>query len=219
VRYNVQMAGVGGQGVLMASMVIGSAAMAEGMDVAMSEVHGMAQRGGGVTSTIRMGEDVISPLIPKGGADLLLAFEPIEACRSLEYANDETFIVTNTHPIIPITVSMGDDNYPEMDDLIEALMEVSARVVPIDATDMAAEAGGSIATNSVLIGAVAAVTGFPLSREELLNSLLARVPPKFRGMNQRAFEMGFQATSRSIAALERGPDGPGSSPNSYQSIQ
>ncbi len=218
-RYNVQMAGVGGQGVLMASMVIGNAAMAEGMDVAMSEVHGMAQRGGGVISTIRMGEDVISPLIPMGGADLLLAFEPIEACRSLEYANDETFIVTNTHPIIPITVSMGDDSYPEIDDLIEALMEVSDRVVPIDATGMAAEAGGSIATNSVLIGAVAAVTDFPLSREDLLDSLLAMVPQKFRSMNQRAFEMGFQAARRSIAALERKPDGPSSSPNSYQSIQ
>lgn len=192
-RYNVQMVGVGGQGVLLASMVIGEAAMRKGMEVAMSEVHGMAQRGGSVTSTIRMGDDIISPLIPKGGADLLLAFEPIEAYRSLEYANEDTFIVANTHPIIPITVSMGADEYPDLDNIIDKMRSASSRVIPVNATDIAIEFGGAIATNSVLIGAVAAVKGFPLSVEELKESLLERVPEKFRQMNERAFEGGYQA--------------------------
>jgi indolepyruvate ferredoxin oxidoreductase beta subunit len=194
VRYNIQMVGVGGQGVLLASMVIGEAAMSKGMEVAMSEVHGMAQRGGSVSSTIRMGDDVISPLIPKGGADLLLAFEPIEAYRSLEYANKDTYIVTNTHPIIPITVSMGADEYPDLDHIIEKMRSASSRVIPLNATDIAIEFGGAIATNSVLIGAVAAVEGFPLSAEELKKSLLDRVPEKFRQMNEKAFQGGYQAT-------------------------
>jgi indolepyruvate ferredoxin oxidoreductase beta subunit len=163
------------------------------MEVTMSEVHGMAQRGGSVTSTIRMGDDVISPLIPKGGADLLLAFEPIEAYRSLEYANKDTYIVANTHPIIPITVSMGADEYPDLDYIIEKMRSASSRVIPVNATDIAIEFGGAIATNSVLIGAVAAVKGFPLSVEELKESLLYRVPKKFREMNRMAFRGGYQA--------------------------
>jgi len=201
-KYNVQMVGVGGQGVLLASMVIGNAAMAKGMEVAMSEVHGMAQRGGSVTSTIRMGEEVISPLIPKGGADLLLAFEPIEAYRSLGFSNEGTYIVTNTHPIIPITVSMGVDKYPEMDEVISALREASGRVIPIDATELAVEEGGAIATNSVLMGAVAAVKNFPISREELLRSLMDRVPKKFSEMNERAFQRGYESASQIISELE-----------------
>ena len=191
-RYNIQMVGVGGQGVLLASMVIGEAAMLKGLEVAMSEVHGMAQRGGSVTSTIRMGDNVISPLIPKGGADLLLAFEPIEAYRALEYANKDTFIVVNTHPIIPITVSMGADEYPDLDSVIESMRAASGRVIPVNATETAVEFGGAIATNSVLIGAVAAVRGFPLTAGELKRSLLDRVPEKFRQMNEMAFQGGYQ---------------------------
>jgi indolepyruvate ferredoxin oxidoreductase beta subunit len=192
------MVGVGGQGVLLASMVIGRTAMDKGMDVAMSEVHGMAQRGGSVTSTIRMGEGVLSPLTPKGGADLLLAFEPVEAYRSLGYTNRETYIVTNTHPIIPITVSMGEDRYPEVGSVIESLRRSSGRVIALDATGLAVNEGGAIATNSVLMGAVAAVKGFPLSKQELLTSLLDRVPDKFRAMNENAFEVGFKATMDQI---------------------
>lgn len=201
-RYNVLMVGVGGQGVLLASMVIGETAIRKDMGVAMSEVHGMAQRGGSVTSTIRMGKDVISPLIPKGGADLLLAFEPIEAYRSLDSANKETYIVTNTHPIIPITVSMGTDEYPDLDSIIEKMRSASSRVIPINATKIATELGGAIATNSVLIGAVAAVRGFPLSAEELMKSLLDRVPEKFREMNERAFQAGYQVAKDIMDGLD-----------------
>jgi len=202
VRYNIQMVGVGGQGVLLASMVIGETAMRKGMEVTMSEVHGMAQRGGSVTSTIRMGDDVISPLIPKGGADLLLAFEPIEAYRSLEYANKDTYIVANTHPIIPITVSMGADEYPDLDYIIEKMRSASSRVIRVNATEIAIELGGAIATNSVLIGAVAAVKGFPLSAEELMKSLLDRVPEKFREMNERAFQTGYQVAKDIMDGLD-----------------
>jgi indolepyruvate ferredoxin oxidoreductase beta subunit len=201
-RYSIQMVGVGGQGVLLASMVIGEAAMHMGLDVVMSEVHGMAQRGGSVTSIIRMGEGVISPLIPKGGADLLLAFEPIEAYRSLDSANKDTYIITNTHPIIPITVSMGADQYPDIDQVIEKMRSVSSKVVPVDATGIATGVGGAIATNSVLIGAVAAVEGIPISEGVLKDSLLDRVPTKFREMNEKAFQCGLDYTRKFFESLE-----------------
>jgi indolepyruvate ferredoxin oxidoreductase beta subunit len=169
VRYNVLMVGVGGQGVLLASMVIGETAMRKDMGVAMSEVH---------------------------------AFEPIEAYRSLDSANKETYIVTNTHPIIPITVSMGTDEYPDLDSIIEKMRSASSRVIPINATKIATELGGAIATNSVLIGAVAAVRGFPLSAEELMKSLLDRVPEKFREMNERAFQAGYQVAKDIMDGLD-----------------
>lgn len=200
-RYSVQMVGVGGQGVLLASMVMGCAAMGRGLEVTMSEVHGMAQRGGSVSSTIRMGEGVISPLIPRGGADLLMAFEPVEAYRSLEYANKDTFIVTNLQPIIPITVSMGADLYPDVELVIERMRAVSPRVVALDATGIAVEVGGAITANSVLIGAVAAVDDFPLERQEVEDSLRGRVPAKFREMNRLAFERGYEAAKKAVEDL------------------
>ena len=190
--YSVQMVGVGGQGLLLASMVLGGAALSQGWDVAMSEVHGMAQRGGSVTSTVRIGEEVVSPLIPRGGADLLLGFEPVETYRALEYANETTHIVTNTHPIIPITVSMGVDQYPDVNLLLERMKLVNRKVLPVDATALAEKAGGIIAANSVMIGAAGAVEAFPISKGALVKELLERVPLKSQEMNRKAFQMGFE---------------------------
>jgi len=198
--YSVQMVGVGGQGVLLASMAIGGAAMGQGWKVAMSEVHGMAQRGGSVTSTVRIGEEVVSPLIPKGGADLLLGFEPVETYRSLEYANEATYIVTNTHPIFPITVSLGEDQYPDVDLLLERMRSVSRRVLHVDATQLAISVGGAIAANSVLIGAAGAVEDFPIPKHALEEELLKRVPSRHREMNKKAFQMGYEEV---CVAIER----------------
>lgn len=189
--YSIQIVGVGGQGVLLASMVVGGAAMADGWEVAMSEVHGMAQRGGSVVSTVRIGRETMGPLIPKGGADLLLGFEPVETYRSLEYANKSTYIITNSHPIIPITVSAGADQYPDINFLLERMRAVNPRVVSLDATGIAKKAGASIATNSVLIGAAAAVESFPVSKRKLEEELLRRVPAQFADLNKRAFQMGY----------------------------
>lgn len=189
--FNIQIVGVGGQGVLLASIVIGGAAMADGYQVVMSEVHGMAQRGGSVVSTVRIGDGMMGPLIPKGGADLLLGFEPVETYRSLEYANESTYIITNTHPIIPITVSGGADEYPEVETLLERMRAVNSRVIALDATEIAKIAGGAIATNSVLIGAAAAVDSFPVSKKRIEDELLHRIPDRFSDLNKRAFQMGY----------------------------
>ena len=196
-KYNVQLVGVGGQGVLLASAVLGGAAVAEGLEVAMSEVHGMAQRGGSVLCSVRMGQGVISPLIPAGGADLLLGFEPAETYRHLGTVNRDSCIITNVTPVVPISASIGQDAYPPVDEIIAAMRSVSGNVISIDATAKAIEAGKAIAANSVLIGAMSAVKGFPLSPERMLDSLLQLVPAKARDINERAFEMGFDEVTRS----------------------
>jgi indolepyruvate ferredoxin oxidoreductase beta subunit len=197
-KYNVQLVGVGGQGVLLASTVLGNAAVAEGMEVAMSEVHGMAQRGGSVLCSVRMGEGIFSPLIPKGGANLLLGFEPVETCRVLTTVNKDSYIVTNVTPVIPITASAGQDIYPKIEEILASLRAVSDNVIPIDATAKAIEAGKAITANAVLIGAISAVKGFPLPKPRMVASLLDVVPAKARDINQEAFELGYQAVSSSM---------------------
>lgn len=191
-KYNIQLVGVGGQGVLLASSVLGNAAVAEGLEVAMSEVHGMAQRGGSVLCSVRMGQGILSPLIPLGSADLLLGFEPVETCRALNTVNRNSCIVTGVTPVVPISVSAGKDPYPKVEELLDAIRSVNKNLIALDATALAVQAGKAITANSVLIGAISAVKGFPLSRERMLSSLLEVVPAKARDINVRAFELGFE---------------------------
>ena len=199
-KYGIQLVGVGGQGVLLASTVLGSAAVSEDMDAAMSEVHGMAQRGGSVQCTVRIGQDVLRPLLSQGEANVLLGFEPAETCRNLVYANKDTYVITNTVPVVPVTVSSGLEEYPAVDDIIKAVKSSGvAKLIALDAASMAKEAGNAIAANSVLIGAMSAVPGFPLSKEKMLSILLERVPAKAKDVNQKAFEMGYEAALKCLS--------------------
>lgn len=196
-KYTVQIVGVGGQGVLLASMVLGNAAMDAGYEVAMSEIHGMAQRGGSVLCTLRFGDDVSSPLECIGGADLMLGFEPVETCRNLSLCNEKSMIITNLGVVLPSMVAAGFDTYPEVSDIIDAIRKVTDNVHTIDATAIAIEAGKAVAANAVMIGAVAATPGFPLSKELLREKLAENVPPKFVELNLKAFDLGFEYASSS----------------------
>ena len=192
-KYTVQIVGVGGQGVLMASNVLGNAAMNAGYRLMMSEVHGMAQRGGSVLSTVRFGDEVYSPLEAVGGADLIMGFEPAETVRSLNLGNEDTVILMNVDPVLPSMVAAGFEEYPPVDSLVDAVKSVSRHVVTIDATEIAIAAGKAVAANAVMIGAMAAMDGFPLSEEQLREALIAQVPEKFRDLNIDAFERGYKA--------------------------
>ncbi|MGI6472495.1 MAG: indolepyruvate oxidoreductase subunit beta [Candidatus Methanomethylophilaceae archaeon] len=191
-KYTVQIVGVGGQGVLLASMVIGNAAMKAGHDVAMSEVHGMAQRGGSVLSTVRFGDGITSPLEAVGGANLLIGFEPAETARNLSLCNKDTAVLMNLDPILPSSVAAGFDTYPEVDDIVKAVKASVPRLMTIGATDLATEAGRAVVANAVMIGAVAAAEGFPLDKDLLLETLLETVPEKFVDLNRKAFELGYE---------------------------
>ena len=193
-KYCVQIVGVGGQGVLLASMVLGNAAMDAGYEVAMSEIHGMAQRGGSVLCTLRFGDDIISPLECDGGADLMLGFEPAETCRNITLCNKDSVIITNLGVVLPSMVAAGFDTYPEVDDIVESMKKVSDNIHTIDATALAMEAGKAVAANAVMIGAVAATPGFPLSKDLLREKLAENVPQKFLDLNLKAFDLGYEYT-------------------------
>ncbi|MCL2317880.1 MAG: indolepyruvate oxidoreductase subunit beta [Methanomassiliicoccaceae archaeon] len=191
-RYTIQIVGVGGQGVLLASMVLGTAAMKAGFKVSMSEIHGMAQRGGSVISTLRMGDDVISPLEAAGGADLILGFEPVETCRYISLGNKNTFILMNLDPTYPSMVAAGFEEYPDIQKMIDAVKARTSNIKTVEATKVAISAGKAVAANAVMIGAVAAVKGFPIDKQLLKEVLLEIVPEKFKELNSKAFDLGYQ---------------------------
>jgi len=189
-KYTVQIVGVGGQGVLLASMVLGNAAMRSGYKVMMSEVHGMAQRGGSVLSTVRFGDDVMSPLEATGSADMILGFEPVETCRNLELGNERTEIIMNLDPVYPSLVAAGFEEYPDVNVLVDAVRKTTKRLKTIEATSLAEQAGKAIAANAVMIGSMAGIKGFPISKEVLKETLLGTVPEKFKELNAKAFDLG-----------------------------
>lgn len=195
-KYTVQIVGVGGQGVLLASMVLGNAAMKEGYKVAMSEVHGMAQRGGSVLCTLRFGDDVISPLEAKGNADLIMGFEPAETCRNLPLGNKGSVVVMNLDPVYPSMVAAGMEEYPKIDDLIASAKKVNDNVITVEATSIALKAGKAVVANAVMIGVVAGIKGFPLSKEVLRETLKENVPEKFLDLNLKAFDMGYEHSNK-----------------------
>ena len=191
-KYTIQIVGVGGQGVLLASMVLGNAAMKSGYKVAMSEVHGMAQRGGSVLCTLRYGDDVISPLEAEGDADMIMGFEPVETCRYLSLGNKDTVVIMNLDPVYPSMVAAGMESYPEIDELIASARSQNQNVRTLEATSLAIEAGKAVAANAVMIGAVAGVKGFPLDMNVLRETLAENVPQKFLELNLKAFDLGFK---------------------------
>jgi len=179
--------GVGGQGTLLASRILGAALASEGYDVKVSEVHGMSQRGGSVVTYVKYGEKVYSPIVEKGEADIVLAFEQLEAARWLEYAKPSGKFIVNTQKIDPMTVVTGAAEYP--DGVLEKLESAGADVFALDALPLAVEAGSAKAVNVVLIGAMAARTS--IQKDVWIGALKSTVPEKFLEMNLRAFELGY----------------------------
>jgi indolepyruvate ferredoxin oxidoreductase beta subunit len=190
--YKIYLTGVGGQGIIRISTIIGEAAMKKGLKVVMSELHGMAERGGIVTTELKIG-DACSALIQKGSADLLLALEPVEALRSLEKVGSSTTAIVNSAPIIPFTVSLGISSYPEASQIITELQDKIENLFIIDALDLARKAGDLITLNVVMLGAAAAIPGFPVGKELLLISMKETVPASTIEVNSAAFRNGYEA--------------------------
>jgi len=188
--YNIYISGVGGQGIIKTSNVIGEAAMKSSMPVVMSEVHGMAQRGGGVSTEMKIG-DAYSPIIENGSADILISFEPIEALRSVPKISGKTFVVVNKSPIYPFNLRENEISYPEIDSILEELDNISMKVFALDADEIAKESGHILSMNMVMLGSATAVNGFPLKKEVIIDSMTANLPEKSLDINLMAFERGF----------------------------
>ncbi len=183
---NIMIVGVGGQGSLLASKLLGHLLMSQGYDVKVSEVHGMSQRGGSVVTYVRYGDKVFSPVIDKGEADYIVSFEILEAARWLPFLKKDGQIVTNTQQIDPMPVITGAAEYPS--DLVEKLKKSGAKVDALDCLSLAEKAGSSKAVNIVLLGRLSHY--FDLPEEAWMKSLEANVPAKFLDMNKKAFELG-----------------------------
>ena len=186
---NIMIVGVGGQGTLLTSKILGNAAIAAGFDVKVSEVHGMSQRGGSVVTYVRYGEEVYSPVIGLGEADLLLAFEPLEAARALSYLKPDGVLVTNTKKIDPMPVIAGAMEYP--DDVLQKIKAQNVNLKAFDALALAKDAGNEKTLNVVLVGYLSTLGFFEES--VLKDALRACVPEKLCEVNARAFELGKQA--------------------------
>ncbi len=183
---NVMIVGVGGQGSLLASKLLGYLLLNEGYDVKVSEVHGMSQRGGSVVTYVRFGEKVYSPVIDKGEADFIVSFEKLEAARYVEYLKKDGRIVVNTQQIDPMPVIIGAASYPE--NLIEKMQEKGIAVDAMDCLSLAEQAGSAKAVNLVLMGRLSRY--FDIPEEKWINAIEQCVPAKFVEMNKRAFALG-----------------------------
>ena len=187
---NIMIVGVGGQGTLLASKMLGYVLLQRGYDVKVSEVHGMSQRGGSVVTYVRYGKKVYSPVIDKGEADVIISFEKLEAARWLEFLRKDGTIITNTQEVEPMPVITGAAAYPE--NLIEKMQAAGAKVDAKDFLSIAQEAGSAKAVNIALMGRLS--TYFPeISDEQWQDAIEKIVPPKFLDLNRKAFEAGRNA--------------------------
>jgi len=195
-KTNIVLTGVGGQGVITAANILGKAAVNAGVNVFVSEVHGMAQRGGSVSCTVRVG-NVSGPLVASGTADAILSTEPIEALRYIQYANKKTKVITDINPVIPFTVAVGGEEYPSLDEVYKE-MALHAELHKIDALKISKESGAVITKNIVMLGALAAADVLPFKTEILLETVLDNVPAKYKDINKKAFEGGLKSIKKSI---------------------
>ena len=183
---NIMIVGVGGQGSLLASKLLGRLLMNEGYDVKVSEVHGMSQRGGSVVTYVRYGERVYSPIIDKGEADFIISFEKLEAARYAQYLKADGSIIVNAQEIEPMPVITGAATYPHA--VLENLSAKGVAVDEVDALDLALKAGTAKAVNIVLMGRLSKL--MPMAKEKWIEAIEQTVAPKFVEMNVKAFELG-----------------------------
>ena len=186
---DIVIAGVGGQGTLIAGKLFGTLAVILGLDVKVSEVHGMSQRGGSVVTYVRIGKKIYSPVIEKGGADFILSFEELEALRYADFLSESGTLIVNDKQIIPVTVRINNGVYPEnITGIIEAAKSENVRVISVDADRLASEAGNTRAANMVMIGVMSRYT--EINESIWLKAIDEVFPEKLREINRNAFHAG-----------------------------
>lgn len=186
---NILIVGVGGQGIILASRILAYLVQEAGYDIKVSEIHGMAQRGGSVVTQVRMGQKVFSPLVAEGQADIILSFERLEALRWMHYLKQGGTMIINDQVIEPVPVIMGLQEYPE--NILERIRRKIPDTIAIDALSAARKCGNDKATNVVLMGVLARKMGY--SEEKCMEALVAKIPAKFLELNKKAFLEGWNA--------------------------
>ncbi|MFX1481906.1 MAG: indolepyruvate oxidoreductase subunit beta [Promethearchaeota archaeon] len=189
---NIAVTGVGGQGVLTLAEVVAKTALHSGLNVRVGEIHGMAQRGGHVVCTIRIGESARGPIIDPGSADILVGFEPLETLREISLVKKSGCVLMSSHVQYPVAVSMGQAEYPSHDEIIKRMKMFTDKIVEFDAMDLALKAGSSHALNMVMLGAIIGTGIIPISEEEAINVVKNAFPKKFEKTNVSATKSGLE---------------------------
>jgi indolepyruvate ferredoxin oxidoreductase beta subunit len=191
--------GVGGQGNLLASRLLGEASLSAGIPAIVSEIHGMAQRGGIVESAVLMG-NALSPIVSNGEADVLVGFEPLETLRALSKCNKNSLVITNTHPLPPFTVSIGQGNYPAVDKILDLIQVKAKRVIAVNGNALAAEAGNPLSLNMVMLGSLTASNAVPIGAEEMKKTISESTKKAFLESNLKAFDLGWDSAKRFLGS-------------------
>ena len=187
--------GVGGQGNLLSSRILGEAALLAGIPVNVSEVHGMAQRGGVVESAVVLG-GAMSSIVSNGEADVLIGFEPSETLRALEKCSQESTVITNVTPLMPFTVAVGKGVYPNIKEALELIRRKVKRLIAINADALAVEAGSAVAVNIVMLGALAQSNTVPVNADQMKEALKMNLNKKLWEVNLKAFDLGYEAANK-----------------------
>ena len=183
--------GVGGQGNLLASRLLGEAALSMNIPAVVSEIHGMAQRGGIVESAVLLG-DITSPIVSTAEADVLIGFEPLETLRALGKCDKDTIVITNSHPLPPFTVSVGQGVYPPVEVSLKLIREKAKRVIALDGNAIAEEVGNPLALNMVMLGALIGSGTIPIGADEMKKVLSTSTKKAFLESNLKAFDLGME---------------------------
>ena len=197
-EFNIVIAGVGGQGVILMSELLGNAAVADGLNVRGSEVLGMAVRGGSVSSTIRLGDEALAPLAPAGKADVLVGMEPAETLRTISNVSEKTLVIINMEKVIPFTVSSLGGSYPELDTILENIHKATDNIIQLNATKIAAEAGSTQSANVVMLGALFGQGQLPIKIETVKKEIKARFNERVAPINIKAFDLGYEEVQKAL---------------------
>ncbi|MFX1520392.1 MAG: indolepyruvate oxidoreductase subunit beta [Promethearchaeota archaeon] len=196
-EFNVVIAGVGGTGVLTIAHILGGSALSAGLQVVQSELHGMSQRGGSVSTHLRMGAHVYAPTFPDGTGDLLVGMEPIETLRNIKSVCNDGVVIFNTYEIRPLSLSILKKDYPSLDLLIQEMKRFCQNIYSVDATKIAKEElGAPIVANIVLLGAAMAKGSIPIDAEIIIEEIKITVPERFIDLNVQAFQAGSKAVRK-----------------------
>jgi len=190
--FNIVLGGVGGQGILLAAEILGTASVTEGLNVRVSEIHGMAQRGGAVVSMVRIGEKVTAATVMDGQADVLLGFEPLETLRNIKTASAKTIVIMSDERIPPAELAAKKMAYPSMKDIVRKIHLFTRKVIVVDSRKLAAKAGDILTQNVVMLGALAGTGNLPLKKEDLIEAICELIPTKHLKVNTSAFELGYE---------------------------
>ena len=197
---NIIVTGVGGQGVVTLGLLLSRSAISSGANVIMSEIHGLAQRGGSVSVDVRIG-NFMAPIIPTGDADLIVALEPLEALRSLDRAGRNTKVIVNTERMPPVSLGIHRQSYPDIDSITDEISR-HARLYPVDASSLAKDAGNYKAVNTVILGFLSGLNLLKTDPEVIMREIDATFSGKFPQVNRRAFDLGKEAAAETLAALK-----------------